>query len=196
MPEPSRRRWAALVVGAGVGLGFISIVAEGIGLGSGQGIFGTWTKTGVVIGLYVIVVGAVLYSPQSSPVRVVAVLGVVYGLSFPLGDMVRAPALSWWHSAIFGALVVFLIRVATATGASKPSSRPEAEGRAIRRPSRSWSRRSWALAAAAGVSAVWMTVALNGPVCPECQDPYRPESYSCGSEWNPAGDFTGLGCEV
>lgn len=62
MTQVGRRRVAALVVGAGVGGVVIAIVAEGIGLGSGNGTFVTWQKIGLAMGLVTIVGGALWFS--------------------------------------------------------------------------------------------------------------------------------------
>ncbi len=58
------RRWAAgLVVAAGVCIASVSTAAESIGLGSGNGSFGTWQMSGVGTGLVVILIGALWFSP-------------------------------------------------------------------------------------------------------------------------------------
>jgi hypothetical protein len=49
----------------GVGMALFSIVAEGIGLGSGNGTFGAWQKAGVAVGLVAIVAGASWCWPPS-----------------------------------------------------------------------------------------------------------------------------------
>ena len=62
MTEPAPRRCAALVMSVGLGIAFFSIVAESLGLGSGNGTLGTWQKTGLAIGLVTMVGGALWFS--------------------------------------------------------------------------------------------------------------------------------------
>ena len=122
MTELGRRRWAALLVAAGVGVSILSIVAEDIGLGSRNGIFGTWQKAGAAAGLLMIVGGALWFSPPErwidpgpfrSPESAVASLasivrrflsglGVVFGLwLFVRWDLAGWMCLAYCGSVLF-----------------------------------------------------------------------------------------------
>ena len=136
MTEMGRGRSAVLLMAVGVGIAIFSFVAEDIGLGSRNGIIGTWQRTGIVIGLAAVVVS-------------------IAWLSWP-------------------------------------------------RVSRAWSSWRWDLIrrAAAGLlvlaMAGWLAlIVFTDHPCPDCLDPSRPYSYSCGPEWNPTTFAPGhveLGC--
>jgi len=73
------------------------------------------------------------------------------------------------------------------------STNDGAEGRTSWRNSENRRLRPWAMAAAILVLAAWSTAALNGPICPDCPDPYRAAD---GCRNKPIVEFDDLACEL
>ena len=59
-----------------------------------------------------------------------------------------------------------------------------------------WLRSYWSLVAVAAALAIWVVLSLLSEpilpepiVCPDCKDPTRPLSYTCGEDHNPGPFF-------